>query len=766
MSGVGSEPAAKRAKSSPVGEDLSNGRPRYKPDSREFNTGGGVKVKRTVQDLPDSGEAEALLNELVDKLDSRRGCIFESAYEYPGRYARWSMGFVDPPLVLESWGLRFKLSALNARGKVLVSAFGKAFSKCTEIDQTTVKTSEDAIEAHVVSNAGKRFNEEDRSKQPSVFSVVRSVIALWSTDEDPQLGLYGSFGYDLTFQFEPIELKHERDPNQRDMLLYLPDSIVVFDKQMNSGWKIDYEFEVDGASTEGLPREGASDPFKGNPAPKVRRDHEPGEFAKSVEKAREEFKVGNLFECVLSQTFFEPCASKPSALLNMLRKRNPSPYMFIINLGEQEWLVGASPEMFVRVEETPQGTRVETCPISGTIKRGENALEDADRIREILINRKEESELTMCSDVDRNDKSRICRPGSVEVIGRRQIEKYSKLIHTVDHVEGYLREGFDALDAFLVHTWAVTVTGAPKPWAIQFVERNEKSPRCWYGGAVGLIGFDGGLNTGLTLRTIRLKDGVGEVRAGATLLFDSDPAAEEAETELKASAFRGAVKSANTAANGGSTPEPEREDSYWARAGAHKRVVLIDHQDSFVHTLANYLRQTGASVTTVRFGISREELAAMKPDLVVMSPGPGKPTDFDCSGTISMLIDMKIPVFGVCLGLQSMAEHFGAKLDVLSYPMHGKPSEIKLNNNTKWGTFRGLPPALNVARYHSLYADRASLDKVDDLVISAELEDGTVMAIEHATLPLAAVQFHPESLLTPARHGLTLLANALLNLRY
>ena len=113
---------------------------------------------------------------------------------------------------------------------------------------------------------------------------------------------------------------------------------------------------------------------------------------------------------------------------------------------------------------------------------------------------------------------------------------YSKLIHTVDHVEGYLREGFDALDAFLCHTWAVTVTGAPKAWAARFIEKHERSARAWYGGAVGHVAFDGSLNTGLTLRTIHYADGVASVRAGATLLYDSDPIAEEAETELKASA--------------------------------------------------------------------------------------------------------------------------------------------------------------------------------------------------------------------------------------
>jgi anthranilate synthase len=149
--------------------------------------------------------------------------------------------------------------------------------------------------------------------------------------------------------------------------------------------------------------------------------------------------------------------------------------------------------------------RVETCPISGTVARGADALEDAQRIKSLIGSAKEESELTMCTDVDRNDKSRICIPGSVKVIGRRQIEMYSRLIHTVDHVEGYLRPEFDSLDAFLCHTWAVTVTGAPKTWAIQFVEDMERSPRCWYGGAVGLVGFDGGLNTGLTLRTVRVR---------------------------------------------------------------------------------------------------------------------------------------------------------------------------------------------------------------------------------------------------------------------
>ncbi len=210
----------------------------------------------------------------------------------------------------------------------------------------------------------------------------------------------------------------------------------------------------------------------------------------------------------------------------------------------------------------------------------------------------------------------------MKVIGRRQIEMYSRLIHTVDHVEGRLRPGYDALDAFLSHTWAVTVTGAPKTKAMMFLEQHERTPRVWYGGAIGKVGFDGSLNTGLTLRTIRVKDGHAEVRVGATLLWDSDPVAEEQETELKASAFLDALRIPRRSAT---VDEPQV-------VASGLRVLLVDHLDSFVHTLANYLRQTGATVVTRRAGFPLSEIADDAPDLVVLSPGPGRPDDFAVAG--------------------------------------------------------------------------------------------------------------------------------------
>jgi len=430
-----------------------------------------------------------------------------------------------------------------------------------------------------------------------------------------------------------------------------------------------------------------------------------------------------------------------------LKQRNPAPYGALMNLGEHEYLVAASPEMYVRVE----GKRIETCPISGTIKRGSNAIGDARQILDLLNSPKETSELTMCTDVDRNDKSRVCEAGSVKVIGRRQIEMYSRLIHTVDHVEGILRADYDALDGFLAHTWAVTVTGAPKQHAIQFIEDHEHSPRRWYGGAMGFVGFNGSMNTGLTLRTVRVHDGVAEVRAGATLLFDSDPDAEETETRLKASALLDAIRQSDSAAASTAAASPA------PRPGAGKRVLMVDHEDSFVHTLAGYFRETGAEVITYRAGFPLARLAEDRPDLLLLSPGPGRPEDFGIAATLAAAIAAGVPVFGVCLGLQGIVEHFGGTLDVLPTPMHGKPSRIRVSGGR---LFEDLPQHFEAGRYHSLFALPEALPAA--LSVTARSEDGIIMAIEHESLPVAAVQFHPESILTLGEDcGIRLIRNVM-----
>ncbi len=700
-------------------ETLDDGAERYV-------TEGGVSVTRRREYLDYAGAIEPI----VDALDTRRGAVFSSNYEYPGRYTRWDTAIVDPPLVVTASGRAVRIEALNARGRVLLGFVAAALGG--DADIASLQVGDERIELAVAEPA-RAFTEEERSRVPTVFSVLRRVVALFKSDADGQLGLYGAFGYDLAFQFDPVAETLPRAGDRRDLVLFLPDEILTVDHHAVRAYRQRYTFARDGLTTEGLEGGGPDAPFA--PATRIppRGDHRPGEYAELVRRAKEKFMRGDLFEVVPGQTFFERCENPPSAVSRRLKAINPSPYSFFINLGDNEFLIGASPEMFVRVN----GRRVETCPISGTIKRGADAISDSEQILKLLNSKKDESELTMCSDVDRNDKSRVCEPGSVRVIGRRQIEMYSRLIHTVDHIEGRLREGMDAFDAFLSHAWAVTVTGAPKLWAMRFIEANEKSPRAWYGGAVGMIHFNGDMNTGLTLRTIRLKDGVAEVRAGATLLYDSNPEEEEAETELKASAMLAAIREAGAASAAAATRET-------AKVGAGLQVLLVDYEDSFVHTLANYFRQTGAAVTTVRAPVAEEVFDRLSPDLVVLSPGPGRPSDFDCKATIGQARKRGASIFGVCLGLQALAEAYGGTLRTLHMPVHGKPSRIRI---AKPGIiFAGLPGEVTVGRYHSIFADPVRLPK--EFEVTAETEDGVVMAFEHRTEPVAAVQFHPESIMS------------------
>ena len=706
-----------------------------------YTTRGGIRIQRETWIGPYQRDHDTLAR----TLDDRRGVLLSSSFEFPGRYTRLDMGFVDPPLVFTARGRQFTVEALNLRGRILIPEIGEALGGLETVDVS--HCGEDRI-AGDVRESDTRFPEEQRSRQPSIFSVLRALNHLFASPDDEHLGFYGAFGYDLVFQFEPMRLRLQRPEDQRDLVLYLPDEILIVDHMRQHSAVHRYEFEVAGASTHGLSRVTAPASYSAEaskPLPPD-SDHGPGEYAALVRKAKEAFVRGDLFEVVCGQLFSTRCPDAPSTVFSRLRQANPAPYGALINLGEGEFLVSASPEMYVRVE----GSRIETCPISGTIARGRDPLEDAERIRELLNSKKDESELTMCTDVDRNDKSRVCVPGSVRVIGRRQIEMYSRLIHTVDHVEGELAAEFDALDGFLSHAWAVTVTGAPKLWAIRFIEEEERSARRWYGGAIGRVTFDGNMNTGLTLRTMRMKDGVAEIRAGATLLYDSDPDAEEAETRLKAAALFTAIRGTRAAS--------ARAASAVSHDGTGRKILLIDHEDSFVHTLAGYIRTTGADVMTLRHDFARQRLReGLRPDLVVLSPGPGRPADFAIGETLDLLLEKQVPIFGVCLGLQGIVEYFGGSLGVLETPMHGKPSVVHARSAR---LLQDLPERFTVGRYHSLFAQRASFPKV--LSATAETEDGVIMAIEHRSLPIAAVQFHPESVMTsPGEVGMPILETAL-----
>jgi anthranilate synthase len=705
------------------------------PAHSDYRTDGGLQVSRAVEQF--NGGA-GRLDRLIDLLDRRLGVVLSSGTTVPGRYESFDLGFSDPPLRLETTGSDFSLQALNARGEVLIAFLTEILrDPCIVISETSTVR----LAGHILRGAAP-VEEDQRTRRASVMSLVRALVAAFGANDDPLLGLFGAFAYDLVFQIEDLVQKRVRERDQRDIVLYLPDRLLAYDRATGRGVLLSYEFAWKGKSTAGLPRETAESAYARTPRQGF-SDHAPGEYQATVETARAAFARGDLFEAVPGQLFAEPCDRSPAEVFQRLCRINPSPYGALMNLGDGEFLVSASPEMFVRSD----GRRVETCPISGTIARGSDAIGDAEQIRQLLNSEKDEFELNMCTDVDRNDKARVCVPGSIKVLARRQIETYSKLFHTVDHVEGMLRPGFDALDAFLTHAWAVTVTGAPKLWAMQFVEDNERSPRRWYAGAIGAVNFDGSINTGLTIRTIRMKDGLAEVRVGATCLFDSDPAAEDRECQVKAAALFQALRG---------DPAKPLSDIAPDATGSGKRVLLIDHDDSFVHMLADYFRQVGAAVTVVRYVHAQQMLNTKDYDLLVLSPGPGRPEDFGISGTIDTALGKKLPIFGVCLGVQAIGEYFGGRLGQLGHPAHGRPSRVQVRGGR---LMQNLPNEIVIGRYHSLYVERDSMPDV--LAVTASTEDGVAMAIEHKTLPVGGVQFHPESLMSLGGEvGLRIVENA------
>jgi len=659
------------------------------------------------------------LSFLAEEINGKKGALFSSNYEFPDRYSRWETAAVDPFIEVRASGLNGVINALNSGGISLLKII-HGFLK--DIEAVELDVTRESI-SFTIKKDTNVYTEEERSKKNTIFTVIRAIINGFKCD-DPWLGFYGAFGYDLVFQFEDdIKLKKSRE-NSEDLVLYVPERIYVKDNKLAKGYVINYEISLGDISTTN----------KEEFAPKAQKcskvlneeTYKPGDYGKLVVKAKESFRRGDLFEVVPSYSVVKETALKPKEIYNNLKEINPSPYNFFINLGG-EYLIGSSPEMFVRVENN----KVETCPISGTIKRGMDSIEDSEQIKKLLNSKKDEDELTMCTDVDRNDKSRVCVEGSVRVVSRRTIEKYSHLFHTVDHVEGMLKPGFDSIDAFLTHMWAVTLTGAPKKRAIEWIENEEADRRNWYGGAIGYLKFNGDFNTGITIRTVRYIDNKVEIRAGATLLISSDEVDEEEETKTKAAAMLKSLE----------VQKPIEVKVEEKVAVKNKRILMIDHEDSFVHTLGNYVKALGYDVTTFRGDEARRKLKEENFDLLLLSPGPGTPSEFKLNESIDIALSKNIPVFGVCLGLQGIVEYFGGSLDYLANPRHGKKMKVKKNEKAPWSS---LKDEFSVGLYHSIYGKNIG----NELINICEDEEGILMGVMHKDLKILGVQFHPESIMT------------------
>ena len=475
------------------------------------------------------------------------GVLFESV-DISRVYGRYSLAVVDPPLLVEGKDDTFCIRALNPYGQHILERLTAADFPCS----TDVKQTEQMIQGTVPCER-RPVAEDERLQLNNISQVIRHLLHTFRCD-DRFLGLYGAFAYDFVRLFEPLPDRLPPIPTQ-DFRLFLPDILLSYDHLREHACIYMYDFSGSTASATEIVRKRLEplcatkpmSPLNDLPrAPhKLQSDTGREAFMVTIDEAREQMRLGEFFEVVLSHSFTGSYNRTPLDLYRRFREINPSPYQFYVDYGD-EALVGASPEMFVRVENGI----VQERPISGTVPRGTDSLTDYHNMMRMLNSEKEKSELDMLIDLARNDVSRVCEPG-VTVSDYRYVEKYSRVMHTVAQVEGRLSPGLTAFDAFIASLNAGTLTGAPKAAAMTYIDEKEHSRRGYYGGNVGYLTFSGQLDTGIIIRTAHLARRSPnteaaydvKVRVGATLLYDSDPASEYAETEAKARALLEALDS-------------------------------------------------------------------------------------------------------------------------------------------------------------------------------------------------------------------------------
>lgn len=268
-------------------------------------------------------------------------------------------------------------------------------------------------------------------------------------------------------------------------------------------------------------------------------------FTAAVERSQRYIHDGDVFQVVISQRFDHEVTAEPIDVYRVLRTLNPSPYMYLLALdtptGEPYWVVGSSPEALVKVESG----RVYSHPIAGSRPRGASPEEDGTFAEDLIGDPKERAEHLMLVDLARNDLQKVCLPGTVEVTEFMQVERFSHIMHLVSSVEGDLAPGHSPMDVFIATFPAGTLSGAPKPRALEIIDELETAQRGLYGGVVGYFDFAGNLDLAIAIRTTTIAGGIARVQAGAGLVADSDPASEFIESQNKAAAPLRAVAVAN-----------------------------------------------------------------------------------------------------------------------------------------------------------------------------------------------------------------------------
>jgi anthranilate synthase component I len=403
------------------------------------------------------------------------------------------------------------------------------------------------------------------------LAALRGIVEELHSEPLPGLppltgGLVGYLGYDIVRRLERLPSLAEDDLQLPELVMLLATDLAAVDHHEGTitlianaiNWDASDE-RVDEAYDDAVARLDrmtaqlhASAPATVavySPAePEFVRRRTPAEHHAAVEAAKEQIRAGEAFQVVVSQRFEAQCPADPLDVYRVLRATNPSPYMYLLRMesagGRKFDIVGSSPEALVTVRDGVATTH----PIAGTRWRGATEEEDLLLEKDLRSDEKERAEHLMLVDLGRNDLGRVCEPGTVKVRSFFSVERYSHVMHLVSTVTGLLRADCNAFDAVRACFPAGTLSGAPKPRAMEIIEELEPTRRGLYGGIVGYLDFAGNADTAIAIRTALVRDGIAYVQAGGGIVADSDPVAEDTECLNKARAVLSAVATAATLA--------------------------------------------------------------------------------------------------------------------------------------------------------------------------------------------------------------------------
>ncbi|RNF33412.1 anthranilate synthase component I [Paracoccus methylarcula] len=411
-------------------------------------------------------------------------------------------------------------------------------------------------------NRHARFSEEFQPDDRPVLDSLRALIAESRIEQMPDgvppmaAGLFGYLGYDMIRLVENLPDVNPDPLDLPDAMLMRPSVVAVLDGVKGEVTLCAPAWHVPGENARAAyaraaervmdalraldrqpsePRALGHDAAIGEPVSNFAKP----DYLAAVERAKEYIRAGDIFQVVPSQRWRMDFPLPPFALYRSLRRTNPSPFMFFLNMGGFQ-IIGASPEILVRLRDGEVTIR----PIAGTRPRGGDEAEDRALEADLLADQKELAEHLMLLDLGRNDVGRVAKTGTVRPTEQFVIERYSHVMHIVSNVVGELREGEDALSALLAGLPAGTVSGAPKVRAMEIIDELEPEKRGVYGGAVGYFAANGEMDMCIALRTGLVKDGALYIQAGGGVVYDSDPEAEFQETVNKSRALQRAAEGA------------------------------------------------------------------------------------------------------------------------------------------------------------------------------------------------------------------------------